>query len=150
MSRAAPVPRDLLRAGATAAGLLGLAIATYLTAVHYTGGTPACGIAHGCATVQASEWATLAGVPVALLGVLGYLGIVTSLWISGEGARLAGSVLAITGLGFSGYLTYRELFDIHAICQYCVASAVLMTALAGLCVTRTLRAPTARPEGSSR
>jgi len=143
MSRAAPVPRDLLRAGATAAGLLGLAIATYLTAVHYTGGTPACGIAHGCATVQASEWATLAGVPVALLGVLGYLGIVALLWVPGETARLAVAVMAIGGLGFSAYLTYRELFDIHAICQWCVTSAALMTALAALCVARTLRAPAA-------
>ena len=134
-------PRDPLRAGATAAGVLGVAVAGYLTLVHYAGGTPACGIAHGCATVQASEWATLGGVPVALLGLLGYLAIVASLWIPGEAARLAGAVLAIGGLGFSGYLTYRELFDIHAICQWCVTSAALMTALAALCVARTLRAP---------
>ena len=141
MSGAALVARDPLRAGATAAGALGLAIAAYLTAVHYAGGTPACGIAHGCATVQASEWATFGGVPVALIGVLGYLGIVTLAWIPGEGARLGGAVMAIGGLGFSGYLTYRELFDIHAVCQWCVASAVLMTVLAALCVARALRAP---------
>jgi uncharacterized membrane protein len=142
MMRAAAFRDDPLRAAATAAGLAGLAIATYLTIVHYAGGTPACGIAHGCATVQASEWATLAGVPVALLGALGYLAIVVSLWVPGEAARLTGAILAIGGLGFSAYLTYRELFDIHAICQWCVSSAVLMTALAATCVTRTLRAPT--------
>jgi len=141
MRRWVRMPSDPLRAGATVAGLLGLAIAGYLTVVHYAGGTPACGIAHGCATVQASDWATLAGVPVAVLGVLGYLAIVALLWIPSESARMAGCVLAIGGFGFSAYLTYRELFDIHAICQWCVASAVLMTALAALCVTRTLRAP---------
>ena len=44
------------------------------------------------------------------------------------------------GFGFSLYLTYLELFEIDAICQWCVASAVLMTLLAGLCVARLLRA----------
>jgi uncharacterized membrane protein len=90
--------------------------------------------------VQASEWATLAGLPVALLGAFGYLAIVATLWVPGEAARLAGSALAIAGLGFSAYLTYRELFDIRAICQWCVVSAVLMTVLATTCVARTLRA----------
>ena len=134
--------RDPLRAAATITGLVGLLVAGYLTIVHYAGGTPACGIAHGCATVQASQWATFAGVPVALLGVFGYLAIVVSLWVPGEVARLAGAALAIVGLGFSAYLTYRELFDIRAICQWCVTSAVVMTTLAATCVARTLRAPT--------
>jgi len=134
--------RDPLRAAATITGVIGLAIAGYLTIVHYAGGTPACGIAHGCATVQASQWATLAGAPVALLGVFGYLAIVALLWTPGEVARLTGSALAIAGLGFSAYLTYRELFDIHAICQWCVTSALVMTVLTATCVARTLRAPT--------
>lgn len=135
------IRRDPLRAAATAAGLIGLGIAAYLTILHYAGGTPACGVSHGCATVQASEWATFAGVPVALLGALGYLAIVTTLWLPGETARLAGAALAIAGLGFSAYLTYRELFDIHAICTWCVASATVMTALAAACVVRALCAP---------
>jgi uncharacterized membrane protein len=136
--------RDPLRVAATVTGLLGLAVAGYLTVVHYAGGTPACGVSHGCATVQASEWATLAGVPVALLGLLGYLLIVATLWLPGETARLAGAALAIAGLGFSAYLTYRELFDIHAICQWCVVSAALMTVLAAACVVRTVLADDAR------
>ena len=44
------------------------------------------------------------------------------------------------GFGFSAYLTYVELFRIHAVCQWCVASAVLMTALAALTVARLLTA----------
>ena len=54
---------------------MGLGIATYLTVVHYAGGEPVCAVAHGCATVQKSDYAQLAGVPVALLGVFGYLAI---------------------------------------------------------------------------
>ncbi len=53
-------------------------IATYLTIVHYAGGEPVCAIAHGCATVQKSTYAEFAGVPVALLGLLGYVAILGS------------------------------------------------------------------------
>ena len=60
-----------LGVAATAVAVAGLAIATYLSVMHYAGGAPACAIAHGCATVQASSYAELRGVPVALLGVLG-------------------------------------------------------------------------------
>ncbi len=61
-------------------------------------------------------------------------------------ARFAGFVLALGGFGFSVYLTYLELFKIEAICQWCVASAVLMTILFGLCADppdRLRRQPTA-------
>ena len=49
--------------------------------------------------------------------------------------------IAIAGLAFSGYLTYLELFTIHAICIWCVGSAICMLALTGLSVTRLLRSP---------
>ena len=58
------------RALTFAVALIGLGIAGYLTVVHYTGGAPVCAIAHGCETVQKSSYASLAGVPVALLGLL--------------------------------------------------------------------------------
>jgi hypothetical protein len=60
---------DRLRAGALACCALGLAIAAYLTYVHYAGISPVCEIAHGCEKVQTSQWSSLAGVPVALLGL---------------------------------------------------------------------------------
>jgi uncharacterized membrane protein len=53
---------------------------------------------------------------------------------------MASALVAITGFGFSAYLTYRELFSIHAICEWCVASAVVMTLLAIVTTTRLLRA----------
>jgi uncharacterized membrane protein len=132
---------DRLRLAASVVCVLGLGVAGYLTVVHYAGTTPACGITHGCATVQSSSYAKLAGVPVALLGVLGYAAILVALWVPGELALQAAAAMAVAGLGFSCYLTYRELFDIDAICQWCVASQVLMAVLAALVVARLLRAP---------
>ena len=129
---------DRLRPAAIAVALAGLGIAGYLTLVHYTGGSPVCGIAHGCATVQTSEYAELAGVPVALLGLLGYAAILASLARDGETARTATAFLALAGFGFSAWLTYVELARLDAVCSWCVASAACMTALAALSVTRLL------------
>jgi uncharacterized membrane protein len=111
--------------------LLGLAVAAYLTYVHYAELEPICaGGSGGCEKVQSSSYAELAGVPVAVLGVAGYALILGSLWIPGERGRVAGALLAIVGFGFSLYLTWIELVELDAICQWCVASAVLMTVLA--------------------
>lgn len=118
--------------------VIGLGVAGYLTYVHYAGLQPVCNIAHGCVKVQSSKYAELAGVPVALLGLIGYAGILAALLIPGELARLAAALMALVGFGFSAYLTYRELFTIDAICQWCVASAILMTGLAIVTTWRTL------------
>jgi len=128
-----------LRAASAAVALAGLGIAGYLTTVHYAGGTPACAIAHGCATVQQSKYAELAGVPVALLGLLGYAAVLASLARDGEGARTVTAFLSLAGFGFSGWLTYVEVARLDAICSWCVASAVCMTLLAALSVARVLR-----------
>src|SRR4051795_9992167 len=89
-----------LRAAAVVVALAGLGIATYLTVVHYAGGSPVCAIAHGCATVQKSDYASLAGIPVAVLGVIGYLGILASLVRDDETSRTVTAFLSIVGLGF--------------------------------------------------
>ena len=120
--------------------LAGLAIAAYLTYVHYAGIKPLCLSSGGCETVQASRYAKLGGVPVATLGLGGYALIAASVLSYTETARLIGAGSALVGLGFSAYLTYRELFTIDAICQWCVASAVIMTLLALLTTWRLLRA----------
>jgi uncharacterized membrane protein len=93
----------------------------------------------GCETVQASRWAKLDGIPVSVLGLVGYIGILGSLAIRTELGRAAAFAIALIGFGFSMYLTYRELFTIKAICQWCVGSAVLMTALAVITAVRFLR-----------
>lgn len=131
-----------LRIGIAALAVVGLGVAGYLTYVHYAGIAPVCAIAHGCEKVQTSHWAKLAGVPVALIGLLGYASILASVAVSGEVGRLAGAALALVGFGFSGYLTYLELAEIEAVCAWCVTSAVLMTALAVLAVARLLATET--------
>lgn len=132
--------RSLARAiGVLAA--VGLAIAGYLTWVHYSGDEPLCLASGACERVQSSDYAKVAGVPVALLGLVGYLAILASLAIRGEAGRMATALLALAGFGFSAYLTYAEVFEIEALCQWCVASAVIMTLIAGLSMVRAWRAP---------
>jgi uncharacterized membrane protein len=124
------------------AALIGLAVAAYLTYVHYAELEPVCaGGGGGCEKVQNSSYAELAGIPVAVLGLIGYALILASLWVPGESGRLAGALLALVGFGFSAYLTWAELFEIDAICQWCVASAVLMTVLAVATSWRLVRSP---------
>ena len=129
-----------LRLAAAALGLAGLAIAIYLTVVHYDHSSPVCvGGGGGCEKVQSSDYAELAGVPVAVLGTIGYALILASLLVPGDAGRFAGALLGLVGVGFSIYLTYLELFVIDAICQWCVASAVVMAALATVTTIRFAR-----------
>ncbi len=126
--------------------LVGVGIAGYLTWVHYAGDRPLCLTGGGCEKVQTSEWSKLAGVPVALIGLIGYLSILLSLLVRGELGKLLGAGMALIGFGFSAYLTYRELFTIEAICQWCVASAAVMTLIALAAVWRLLRIDPAEVE----
>ena len=131
-----------LRLVAIALAVLGLGVAGYLTYVHYEGLHAVCGLGGDCEKVQTSEWSKLAGIPVALLGLLAYVTILVSLLVRREEALIAATLTALVGFGFSAYLTYRELFSIDAICPWCVASAVIMTLLAIVTTARLLRAPT--------
>jgi uncharacterized membrane protein len=134
-----------LRAASAVVALAGAAIAAYLTIVHYSGGTPVCAVAHGCATVQQSRYAELGGVPVALLGLAGYVAILLSLAHEDERARTVTAFLALAGFGFSAWLTYVEVARLDAICSWCVGSAICMALLAALSVTRLLGAPPLGP-----
>jgi uncharacterized membrane protein len=134
----------VLRRVMIAVAVVGLGVATYLTVVHYVGpGALVCTASHGgtspCEQVQFSSWAKVAGIPVALLGLVGYILILgTLLAPDREEWRLATLGVTLFGFAFSGYLTYRELFSIKAICEWCVSSAVMMTLLFGMSVARYL------------
>jgi uncharacterized membrane protein len=124
---------------------IGLLLAGYLTYEHYAGlkGLLCVGGHAGhssCQTVQSSTWSKLAGIPVAVLGLVGYFVILTSLAIRGETGRAIGFMTALIGFGFSAYLTYREAFSIHAYCEWCLGSAAVMTLLVILTGIRFLRA----------
>lgn len=116
--------------------LIGLLIASYL-ALHRLGviGSLQCG-SGACETVQTSTYAVFLGVPVAFYGVAGYVALlVVSLvglqpaFVARRGPTLLLAAMAGLGLAFTLYLTYVELFVIHAICRWCVASAVVIAAI---------------------
>ena len=86
--------------------------------------------------MQHSDYAELAGVPVAILGLAAYLLLLGAAFRTGELARLVGAVTAVSGALFAGYLLYVQLVVIDAICQWCVASDVVIGLLAVTCVLR--------------
>lgn len=119
--------------------VIGLGVAIYLTYVHYAGIKPACTAGESCVKVQTSVWSKVDGVPVALLGLIGYVFILGSLLAPDrEETRIATLGLTVIGVGFSAYLTYRELFSIHAVCEWCASSAVILTLLLIGSITRYL------------
>lgn len=115
---------------------VGMGISAYLSFVHFNGVPLYCEGSGGCHTVQSSEYATLLGVPVALIGFLLYVGIFAAGLVALRGAGWAAQVapflvfgLALTGVLYSAYLTWLELYRIYAICTWCVASACLLTVI---------------------
>ena len=120
-----------------ALAVVGLAISAYLTWVHYAGIEPVCSGISDCERVQSSSYAELVGIPVAVIGVAGYAAILASLWARVELTAL----LSYLGVAFSGYLTWAELFRIEAICQWCVASAIVSLVIAVLATLRALSPP---------
>ena len=117
--------------------LVGFFVALYLWlhALGY-GGAIKCGASGGCEVVQTSQWAVFLGLPVAFYGVVGYVALLVVALAALRPAALAErrwsvllAGLASVGFLFTVYLTYVELFVIHAICRWCVGSAVIITAI---------------------
>jgi uncharacterized membrane protein len=134
------------RMGAAVLSLVGLFVSAYLY-LYKIGriGTLACG-AGGCETVQTSVWSRVAGVEVALIGVVGYA-LMLGVALAGLRPALTArrwpvqvlAALAGGGVLFTIYLTYLELFVIHAICRWCVGSAVIIVALFALALLELRR-----------
>lgn len=124
-----------LRVAVLALALAGAGISAYLTYVRATGGAYAC-TTGGCEKVQSSEYAEVLGIPVAALGLAGYLLLGATALVAGEAAAAAGAALALAGLAFSIYLIYVQLAVIDAICVWCLASDGVMTLLLAASVAR--------------
>jgi uncharacterized membrane protein len=127
-----------LRVAIAALALVGGGIAAYLTYVHYAHLSPVC-TTGGCEKVQKSSYAELAGIPVALLGLIAYAFLFASAFLRGATVALVAALVAIVGVAFSGYLLWAQLGPIGAICQWCLANDAVIAALAVLCVARALR-----------
>jgi len=132
--------------------LVGFFLALYLW-LHQigVGGELKCGTG-GCDTVQASRWARVLGIPVAAYGVVGYAEILAVALAALQPAALERrrpalllAALATGGVLFSAWLTYLELFVIHAICRWCVGSAVIIT-LTWIVSLLSLRSPGIRTD----
>ena len=130
---------DTLRRAIAFAAALGVGVATYVAIVESGGGSPVClAGGHGCATVAKSSYSHVAGVNIAIFGVIGYLLLLGTAFFANDLARFGGFVVSLGGFGYSIFLTYIEIFKIEAICQWCVASAVLMTIIFLLSATRLI------------
>lgn len=126
-----------LRAAIAVACLVGTGIAAYLTYVHYAHVAPVC-TSGGCEKVQKSRYAELAGVPVALLGLIAYVVLFGIVFVRGVEAVFAGVFVALVGVGFSAYLLWAQLGPIDAICQWCLGNDATITVVAALYVVRML------------
>jgi uncharacterized membrane protein len=124
-----------LRTAIAALALVGTAIAAYLTYARYAHVAIACATG-GCEVVQSSRYALVAGVPVAVLGLAGYLLIAGSALVRGEAGAAAGIALTLAGVAFSAYLIYAQVALVRALCQWCLTSDGVMVALLVLCVWR--------------
>jgi uncharacterized membrane protein len=113
--------------------LLGFLVALYMLAYAMgLTGPVICGIGN-CEAVQSSPYARIGPFPVAFFGLLGYLALLIVSLLGLQPAFRDSSLVplallagGLVGVGFSGYLTYLEAFVIHAWCQWCVSSAIIM------------------------
>ena len=118
--------------GATAVlAVAGVGITAYLTYAHYTDASIACPT-DGCEAVRSSSYALVGGAPVALLGLGAYLVILAGLCFPRDFARPLVLATALAGLAFSTYLLVVQAVDIGAFCTWCLASDVIVTAIAVL------------------
>jgi uncharacterized membrane protein len=126
-----------LRGAAGAVALAGAVVAGYLTWVHYDDAALVCVAGGGCETVQQSAYAEIAGVPVAVLGLVSYSVVIGLVVRDTANARLAAAMIGIVGLLFSLYLLAVQLFVVDAVCVWCLANdAVIAPALAALAALR--------------
>lgn len=136
--RNGPGNERTLRYTAGALCVLGLAIAGYVAykTVILNELPPCVAGSSGCAIVENSDYSHIFGIHVSIFGVIGYAMLLGATIWQGDRARVAAFALSLIGFGFSLYLTYLELWTIKAICQWCVGSAVVMTLLFVVNVTR--------------
>jgi uncharacterized membrane protein len=129
---------DRPRAAIALLSLVGAAIAAYLVYTRYSGASIFCQTG-GCETVQSSKYAEVAGIPVAVLGLLGYAAILLTAALPGPTPAALGVMFAVIGVAFGAYLLYAQLVLIDAVCQWCVANDVVISLVALACLWRFRR-----------
>ena len=129
-----------LRLGIALVAAAGAAVAGYLTYVHYRPAALICTGGGGCEAVQESSYAEIAGIPVALLGLLAYIAVLGLVAWDSELARTLAATIALSAVGFAVYLVVVQAFVIEEWCVWCLVNdLVVVPLLAVLTVWRVLR-----------
>ncbi|HEX2302498.1 MAG TPA: vitamin K epoxide reductase family protein [Gaiella sp.] len=118
-----------LRAAVALVALAGVAVAGYLTYVHYEPEALICTSSGGCEAVQDSSYAELAGIPVALLGLGAYLVVLALVAWDTDLARTLAAAMALAAVGFAAYLVVLQAFVIDAWCVWCLVNDLLIVPL---------------------
>ena len=119
--------------------------ALYLLIFKLTGNSHMCLGNGGCHDVNFSPYSEIYGIPVSIFGLLAYLAILGILFLEArvkiikENGPLVNFGIGLVGVAFSIYLTYLEIYVIHAICPFCVASAILITLIFILAIIRLVK-----------
>jgi uncharacterized membrane protein len=133
-----------LRLALAVVALAGAGVAAYLTYVHYDEGALIC-TTGGCEQVQQSDYAELAGIPVALLGLLTWIAVLVLVVWDSPVARALTAGIALVAAAFAVYLVVLQLFVIDAICIWCMVNDVVLVPLLTVLSLLRLRTPAAVP-----
>ena len=126
--------------------ILGVLVSGYLTYIYLFDANVLCTGVGGCDAVKASRYSYVMGIPVAVIGLVGYFAILAGVLLekaSPEAEQYSPVLvfgMSLVGLLYSIYLTYLELAVIKAVCPYCVASAVIMLVVFVIATYRLMKA----------
>jgi uncharacterized membrane protein len=125
--------------------VIGIGISIYMTIFKLTSNDAMCLGNGGCSVVNASRYSEINGIPVAVFGLAGYFAIMAALLLEPrlkffkENGNLLAFGMSLTGVLFTAYLTYLEIYVIKAICPFCVASAIAISLVFILTLIRLVR-----------
>ena len=129
----------MLRLAAALVAAAGVAVAGYLTYVHYRPNALVCTGSGGCETVQDSRYAELVGVPVALLGLVAYAAVLALVIWDAPVARTLAVAIALSAAGFALYLLVLQAFVIDAWCVWCLVNDLVVVPLLAVLTAVRLR-----------
>jgi uncharacterized membrane protein len=127
--------------------IIGLAVSIYMTIYKLTDNQSMCIGNGGCSKVNSSVYAEVYGIPVAVLGIIGYAALMVMLLVENRNSFLRSNAtmiifgMALIGFLFTLYLIYVEAALIHALCPFCLTSQIAMTLIFILSVIRLARQP---------
>lgn len=127
--------------------VIGLFVSIYMTIYKVSGNEGMCLGSGDCSTVNASRFSEINGIPVAVVGILGYVAILAVHFFENRNSffRKNGTLfifgMSLTGFIFTVWLVYVELALLNAICPFCVTSQVAMTLIFIIAIIRLIKQP---------